>query len=134
MPEADQDALRYIKLERRLAIFINLSGEKWHTIFPISAKKVYNGVKRCTVFFYKAPSFEAREARRYLEQPAWHLPRQGRGFIRPPVRPMSPSINYPYGEASGFVGTVFLFFIWTVISNQKVFRYVKVNERRLCFI
>ena len=36
-----------------------------------------------------------------FEKPARYCPRPGRGFIRPPICPMSPSICSPYGGASG---------------------------------
>ena len=52
-------------------------------------------------FFEKVPSFEAREANRYLNNRLGIFRARGRGLLDHAVCPISPSISYPYGEASG---------------------------------
>ena len=48
-----------------------------------------------------------------LEQPAWHLPRQGRGFIRPPISRFYTSRQCrTRGQQSGCCSTRFTPFRW----------------------
>ena len=53
------------------------------------------------IFFCKGALFRGKGGPPVLEKPAMHLPRQGRGFVRPPICPTPPAINSPYGRASG---------------------------------
>ena len=52
-------------------------------------------------FFCKGALFRGKGGPPVLEKPAQHLPRQGRGFVRPPVCPTPPTISSSYGGPSG---------------------------------
>ena len=52
-------------------------------------------------FFEKGTLFRGKGGPPVLEQPVWHLPRQGRRFVRPPVCPTPPTIGSTYRGASG---------------------------------
>ena len=56
---------------------------------------------RLWLLFCKGALFRGKGGPPVLEKPARHLPRQGRGFVRPPVCPTPPAISSPYGRASG---------------------------------
>ena len=51
------------------------------------------------IFFLTGALFRGLGGPPVFEKPARHCPRLGRGFIRPPVCPLSPSICSPYGGA-----------------------------------
>ena len=55
----------------------------------------------CLAFFCKGALFRGKGGSPVLEKPARHLPRQGQGFVRPPVCPTPPAISSSYGGASG---------------------------------
>ena len=46
-----------------------------------------------THFFCKGALFRGKGGPPVLEEPARHLPRQGRGFVRPPICPTPPAIS-----------------------------------------
>ena len=52
-------------------------------------------------FFCKGALFRGMGGPPVLEKLARHLPRQGRGFVRPPICPTPPIISSSYGGASG---------------------------------
>ena len=47
-------------------------------------------------FFCKGALFRGKGGPPVLEKPAWHLPRQGRGFVRPPVCPTTFPIAHGF--------------------------------------
>ena len=53
------------------------------------------------IFFCVGALFRGKGGPPVLEKPARHLPRQGQGFVRPPVCPTPPTISSTYGGASG---------------------------------
>ena len=53
------------------------------------------------IFFCKGALFWGKGGSPVLEKPTRHLPRQGRGFVRPSICPTPPAISSPYGRASG---------------------------------
>ena len=53
------------------------------------------------IFFVKGALFRGKGGPPVLEEPARHRPRQGQGFVRPPVCPTPPPISSTYGRASG---------------------------------
>ena len=53
--------------------------------------------ERPVVFFCKGALFQGKGGPPVLEQPVRHLPRLGRGFVRPPICPTPPAISSSYG-------------------------------------
>ena len=54
-------------------------------------------LRRRKLVFCKGALFRGKGGPPVLEQPAQHLPRQGRGFVRPPICPTPPAISSSYG-------------------------------------
>ena len=52
-------------------------------------------------FFDRGALFRGNRGPPVLKQPARHLSRQGRGFVRPPVCPTPAAFSSAYGGASG---------------------------------
>ena len=81
----------------------------FHTKSPSSARAkhfslpliLWSGTYGFFVFFWQGALFQGLGDPPVFEKPAWYWLRQGLGFIRPPLCPMSPTICSPYGGASG---------------------------------
>ena len=54
-----------------------------------------------SILFWHGVLFQGKGGPPVFEKQAQHLPRPGRGFVRPPVCPKSPTVCSPYGIASG---------------------------------
>ena len=65
-------------------------------------------------FFVKGDLFQDKGGPPVLDKPARHLPRQGRGFVRPPVCPTPPALSSFYGGASGGQRFFFLLLVQSV--------------------
>ena len=46
---------------------------------------IFRDAEQCVIFFVKGALFRVKGSSPILEEPARHRPRQGRGFVRPPV-------------------------------------------------
>ena len=78
---------------KQLLSCLHILGQNLETVF-LFCTRVFSSWR--IPFFDKAPSFEAREAHRYLNNRLGIFRARGGGFVRPSVCPMSPSISYLY--------------------------------------